>query len=522
MVWLANVSVSRKVAALAAAGVIAAVAVAGVNSWSQNRAHKLGEQANALDRVKAALNHLHTRESELKVSAYRAVIEADVQAIIDELAEDAVTVDEAVAAVEALDLPAGIRADFEAVKPDIANFTTFVRQFVADAARGQSSVRVREPEVAERYHVVDDKLEVIHEKVDAAIVAGHEVEEAAERTSFVLEIVVLLLALLVLGLVASAVIRGIVGPVRRVRDVAEALAGGDLTQRAGVSGTDEIGCMAAALDTALDNIRDSVSSLAGEAQALADASRKLSGTSADIASATSSTSRQMTQASESSMVVSRHVATVSAGAEEMGVSIAEIARSAENAAHVAADAAREADAANAKVEQLATSSAEIGNVLKLITSIAEQTNLLALNATIEAARAGHAGKGFAVVASEVKDLAQETARATEDIGRRVSAIQTDTTVTADAIRRMSAVVQDISHHQQTIASAVEEQTATTQEMRRGIGEAADGANRIAGNLAAVADATAAANDGVGAAEGAAAELDRMSQNLRELVRRFTY
>ncbi len=143
---------------------------------------------------------------------------------------------------------------------------------------------------------------------------------------------------------------------------------------------------------------------------------------------------------------------------------------------------------NATVSSLGESSAEIGNVVKVITSIAEQTNLLALNATIEAARAGEAGKGFAVVANEVKELAQETARATEDIARRVEAIQSDTTGAVDAINRISAIIERINDFQTTISSAVEEQTATTAEMSRNATEASTGAVQIAKNIAGVAQA----------------------------------
>ena len=153
--------------------------------------------------------------------------------------------------------------------------------------------------------------------------------------------------------------------------------------------------------------------------------------------------------------------TVAAGAEEMGLSIREISRNTSEAAQIAGVAVTEAARATETVEQLGSRPREIGNVIKLITSIAEQTNLLALNATIEAARAGDAGKGFAVVASEVKDLAQETARATEDIGARVAAIQNDTGGAVDVINRISEVIAKINDYQTTIASAVEEQTATT-------------------------------------------------------------
>jgi methyl-accepting chemotaxis protein len=174
------------------------------------------------------------------------------------------------------------------------------------------------------------------------------------------------------------------------------------------------------------------------------------------------------------------------------------------------------------VTRLGESSREIGDVVKVITSIAEQTNLLALNATIEAARAGEAGKGFAVVANEVKELAQETAKATEDIARRVEAIQQDTTGAVSAIGRISEVIGQINDYQLTIASAVEEQTATTNEMSRSVGEAADGSGQIATNIGGVSGAADATNQALGQTRTAVDELARMATELRTAVSRFTY
>jgi len=156
----------------------------------------------------------------------------------------------------------------------------------------------------------------------------------------------------------------------------------------------------------------------------------------------------------------------------------------------------------------------------VITSIAEQTNLLALNATIEAARAGEAGKGFAVVAGEVKDLARETAKATEDIARRVAAIQTDTQSAVEAIGQISTIVGEISNYQMTIASAVEEQTVTTSEMSRNVAEAATGSGEIASNITGVASSAAASSGVVNQIGSEIDNLAQLSEDLRGRVARF--
>jgi methyl-accepting chemotaxis protein len=174
------------------------------------------------------------------------------------------------------------------------------------------------------------------------------------------------------------------------------------------------------------------------------------------------------------------------------------------------------------VLKLGESSAAISNVIKIITSIAEQTNLLALNATIEAARAGEAGKGFAVVASEVKELAQETARATGDIAERVAAIQGDTAGATAAISEIAEIIRQINEYQTTIAGAVEEQSATTNEMNRSVSLAATGAGDIAANISGVADAAHLTTVGVNEVQTAVSELARMSSELHTKVSRFTY
>jgi methyl-accepting chemotaxis protein len=204
----------------------------------------------------------------------------------------------------------------------------------------------------------------------------------------------------------------------------------------------------------------------------------------------------------------------------MGASIREIARNANAAAQVAQQAVRVAEATNSTIAKLGESSREIGQVLKVITSIAEQTNLLALNATIEAARAGEAGKGFAVVANEVKELAKETSKATEDIGRKIEAIQSDTRGAVETINQISQIIDQVNDISNTIASAVEEQTATTNEISRNVLDAAKGSGEIAQNITGVAKAAQGTMQGAGDSQQAAAELARMAAELQQLVNRF--
>jgi methyl-accepting chemotaxis protein len=263
-------------------------------------------------------------------------------------------------------------------------------------------------------------------------------------------------------------------------------------------------------------------SLEQTAQALASAAHELTAVSQQMAANAEETASQANVASAAAEQVSHNVSTVSTGTEEMGASIKEIAKSANEAARVATAAVKVADKTNAKVAKLGESSAEIGNVIKVITSIAQQTNLLALNATIEAARAGEAGKGFAVVANEVKELAKQTARATEDISRKIEAIQSDTKGAVEAIAQIGGIINQINDIQNTIASAVEEQTATTGEISRNVTEAAKGSNEIAQNITAVAQAARSTTEGAANTKSSADDLSRLAVELQKLVTQFKY
>ncbi len=307
-----------------------------------------------------------------------------------------------------------------------------------------------------------------------------------------------------------------------ILEAVNAAAEGDLTRDIAVRGTDAIGQMGEGLSRFFTDLRSSVGGIAQTASTLASASEELSSVSSTMSATAEQTSAQAQVVSAASTQVAQNVHTVATGAEEMGASIREIAKNATEAARVASRAVRVAESTNEMVEKLGTSGAEIGKVIKVITSIAEQTNLLALNATIEAARAGEFGKGFAVVASEVKELAKETARATEDISARIEAIQADTRGAVEAITEIRDIVNQINDMQSTIASAVEEQTATTNEIGRNVGEASTGVNEIAANVNGVAQAARSTTSGANDSLRAATELARMATELQSLVGRFRY
>jgi len=326
----------------------------------------------------------------------------------------------------------------------------------------------------------------------------------------------LVLAFTLVGLVSRSMTR----PLTQCVASLEALAAGDLTPRVANAGTDEVARMTLALAHAVDGMARAVRSISADAGKLLGSSGDLAQASQQMSANAEETSIQAGVVSAAAEQVSKSVQTVSIATKEMNASIREVAKQATDAAKVATSGVRVALTTNATVSKLGESSAEIGKVIKVITSIAEQTNLLALNATIEAARVGEAGKGFAVVANEVKELARETARATEDISRKIEAIQSDSRDVVGAITEIGSIINQINDIQGTIASAVEEQTLTTREIGRNLTEAAGGATEIARNIQGVADAARNTSEGTHQTQSSARVLARMASDLSGLVSRF--
>ena len=263
-----------------------------------------------------------------------------------------------------------------------------------------------------------------------------------------------------------------------------------------------------------------VGGIVDNTHALASSSEELTSVSQQMSAAAEETTAQANLVSAAAEQVSGNTRTVSGSIDNLVASIHEIAKNAQDAASTARKAVEMASATSSTMAALGRSSQEIGAVIKVITSIAEQTNLLALNATIEAARAGEAGKGFAVVASEVKELARDTAKATEEIGGRIESMQGDTQRAVEAIAEIGKVIEQIDSLQTKIAAAVEEQSVTTGEISRNISEATTGTSEIAENIVQVAQAAQSTAEGASNTQVSSQELSRMAQALQRLVEEY--
>jgi len=326
-----------------------------------------------------------------------------------------------------------------------------------------------------------------------------------------------LIAAILLGLVVARVISR---PLAACLGVLVAIRQGDLSGRVNVRSRDEIGRMAAALDETAAALADMVGSVGEVAGRVATSSATLAQVSDELSTSSRDAAERSAAVSTAADDVSSSVQSVAGASEEMATTIGHIASNSASAARVAQEASVLAARTTVAVEALGRASTEVGDVIQLIRSIAEQTNLLALNATIEAARAGELGKGFAVVADEVKQLAQQSARATDEVAAKILAIQSGAGGAIDAIAGVTDVIAQVHDYTVAIAGAVEEQNATTAGVSRTVGLAADGTREIAENITTVAEATRQATDSAVATRGAAGELEDLARQLQDVVSQY--
>jgi methyl-accepting chemotaxis protein len=505
--------------------------------WGMNQQSGARLNIDALQAVQNEIEQL--RYDSMDVSGWQGLVLADAGAfgpakayapdaynrVYYEKTKDATYEHVAAAHVDAM-TPAE-REMWATIKPSLDEYfrqDDILKSWVSDGtqaslARAMNSLNGGDASVA--WMGMMDTADKLESSVSARIADMSHKADVELTTGRLLLSVALVAALGLAVALSTLVTRSVVRPLSTVVGALRRLAGGDLTVRAEVRSKDELGDLGAALDNTAGSLRTMVLSVSEHAGSMSTAATQLSATATQIAVTADQTRAQAGLVSGSAAGVSGNVRTVAAGSDEISESIREIAQNTNKAVSVAADAVSVAEATNATVARLGASSQQIDEVVKTITSIAEQTNLLALNATIEAARAGESGKGFAVVASEVKDLAHETARATEDISHRVQAIRTDTDDAVAAIARIAEIINNINDYQMLIATAVEEQTATAAEMNRNVTEAADGSGTIATNIAGVAESATTTATGAAQTQQAAIEMARMGKQLYETVAAFT-
>ncbi len=409
----------------------------------------------------------------------------------------------------------------------VAKFSAWkqVRDTVVIPAANAGHTQAAYAAVAGRLQNADEAMAAPMDQLFRQEVANSHHTAVAANASY-RKVRIELLAVILLGslaalLTTARLTQSILAAVAVVRTALARLAAGDLSEHEIQGpGGNELTEMARATAAAATGMRTVVHRLVSGVFTLDDAVERLNTSSAAMTSTSSEATGQAEGASFAVSRVNESVQTVAAGTEEMTAAIQEIASNSQEAARVAQQAANTASTTDVQVRRLGVSSAEIMSIVKVITSIAEQTNLLALNATIEAARAGESGKGFAVVAGEVKELANETARATEDITKRVEAIQGETLNVVTAIAEITSVIEQISDLQTSVAGAVEEQSATVAEINRNISEAATGSGEILDRVKAVAEATRQTNQGVSTTSSSAGELAALSSDLTQAIAHF--
>ena len=525
---LSSLSMRTNLLAAAAIGLVVAVAVGAVGMVRMNT---IADQADAIyqgsllplasvQNVQQLIWHVRFDLSTSSTSTDPAVVKK----YSDEAAALTETANTAIADYSGLQVTAAEQAAMTDVQTNWKSYQELRPQATALRAAGKlaefEAFRASKlnPAINNAIAAIE-KLKTLTQGKAAAAASAARSAASRARTTIILTLVAGVLLAAVISMMGARLMSR---RLSSLEEVMSAMADGDLRSRHADNGADEIGRMSRSAAAAVDHMRTAMQTLSDASMGLTQRSEDMQQASRNLAGGVEQTSHRVSSIDQAAEAVTAGVQAVAGGAEQMGAAIREIAISASEAANVASSAVGVAAEAETLMTKLDVSSAEIDSVVKTITAIAEQTNLLALNATIEAARAGETGKGFAVVAGEVKDLAQETAKATEEISRRIEAIQRDAKEAVESISGIGQIIGNINDFQNTIASAVEQQSATTKGMTDDLSRAAGGTTDISSQLADVVQVTATTREAADATENAANDLSRISGQLQDVIATFRY
>src|SRR5579884_87505 len=441
-------------------------------------------------------------------------------AILKKLDEHEKLFREAIAKNEELPLGDEIKQAILEIKAPLDTYVKDAREIVIQIAENKMGALSRINEFTKTYAQLEKEMNDVSELLDRHVRQSEKEGDAARRFSQLSVVGISSFALITSAIFSFFCAAAIIGGLTQLMRVASRVATGDLTVRQTIQRSDEIGELAAVFNQMTESLRLLVIRIQKEALQVASASKQLAASGRQLGSNSGETRRLASTVSVAGEQTSRSVQAISSAMEQISGTIKGLAQRVHQAASLSLTSVKQVEAANGKVSKLGGSSAEIGKVVKVITSIAERTNLLALNAAIEAARAGEAGKGFAVVANEVKDLAKKTAQATEEIGRRVGEIQGDSKEVVSTIGDIGQIIHRLDEISQSIAASLEEQSTTANEVARNVGEAVKGTEEVATGIGGVAMATQSTADVSANISSASQNLAQMSAELMSLVRAF--
>jgi methyl-accepting chemotaxis protein len=532
---------------------LAAVSVLGVSGTFE--AVQGGEQINLIGG--AVRNHM---EADMMHDALRADVlvalregragNKDAKAQIEQDTADHIkNFEDHIEANKAIELPADARAALDSIEEPLRIYIDGANQIVAQAFSDNYKAQDAFPAFIEKFEALEVKMGETGDAIQNSADVIKAESDSTVHTIFIILVVVIAASAAAVIAVLSLTARSVVGPVKAMTAAMGSLAAGDLaTEIPGRDRRDEIGAMAGALEVLKENSlrAQHLSDEQGEAheaqrrraEALerlchefdAEMSKNLSDVAQSLQTmqnAVGSMSKSAEQtageaghANEASAQTASSVGSVASATGELSNTINEITRQVAQSNQIAGEAANQARQTNEQIKGLAIAAEKVGAIVQLINAIAGQTNLLALNATIEAARAGEAGKGFAVVASEVKNLASQTAKATEEIASHVGAIQNETQRSVSAIQSVAAIIEQINQITSSVATAVEQQGAATQEIVKSVDQASGGTREVTESINTVVGAASESRNAAARLTEVTGALSTQSQSLRAGVERF--